>query len=56
MSTACRTPKASYIIMAAKKILMAKTPESNPYTMPRVDARAQTRAEWALGIPPVLTI
>jgi len=37
-------------------MLMANIPESTPYNMPVVVANAQTRAEWALGIPPVLSI
>jgi hypothetical protein len=53
--TDCRTPAASYITIEAKITEIAKNTEPKPSVIATAVANALTIAEWALGMPPLLT-
>ena len=55
LPAAWRTPVASYITIIATTAAKAKSGDDQPIVCPTPAAKAVTRAEWALGIPPVVT-
>ena len=50
-----RTPRASYMTIIARMAETANWKLPPPYWIPAAVARAQTVAEWELGIPPLPT-